>query len=102
MCASLHDVAIIIDIYLCHDPVVCEGVNSANAECPIYAVRAREQFPILFRVLYLWFKPPDKTPRTYDKQVIKLNGRIALDITFGDKTMKTKTYVKNRNCYLSW
>ena len=40
------------------------------------------------------FKPPDKTPHTYDQQVIKLNGCIALDIMFRGKTIKTMIYVK--------
>ena len=39
-------------------------------------------------------KPPDKTPRTYDRQVFSLDGRIVLDVCFGNKTMKTIVYVK--------
>ncbi len=35
------------------------------------------------------FKKPGKTPRTYDQKPFKLDGRMDLDISFGDKTMCT-------------
>ena len=35
------------------------------------------------------FKPADKTPRTYSRQPFSPEGRMDLDITFGDKTMQT-------------
>jgi len=40
------------------------------------------------------FKPPDKTPYTYDNQPFQLDGRIDLDIVFDGKTMCTPVYVK--------
>ena len=40
------------------------------------------------------FKSPDTTPRTYDQKPFTLHGRIDLDLTFGDTTMKTPIYVK--------
>ena len=40
------------------------------------------------------FKPPDKTPKTYDQQSFKLDGRMDLDISFGDQTMCTPVYIK--------
>ena len=39
-------------------------------------------------------KKPDHTPRTYDQQPFKLDGRMDLDITFGEKTMRTPVYIK--------
>ena len=39
-------------------------------------------------------KKPDRTPRTYDQQPFKLDGRMDLDITFGEKTMRTPVYIK--------
>ena len=39
-------------------------------------------------------KPADKTPRTYDHQIFHLDGRLDLDITFQDRTMKTPVYLK--------
>ena len=39
-------------------------------------------------------KVADKFPRTYDRTPFSLDGRLDLDITFGDKTMKTPVYIK--------
>ena len=39
-------------------------------------------------------KPADKTPRTYDQKTFRLDGRLNLDITFQERTMKTPVYVK--------
>ena len=35
------------------------------------------------------FRRPDKTPRTYDRRIFTLDGKIELDISFGEVTMKT-------------
>ena len=40
------------------------------------------------------FKKADKVPRVYNNQKFTLDGRMDLDITFGDKTMKTPVYIK--------
>ena len=40
------------------------------------------------------FKPADKTPQNYDRKPLRLDGRLDLDVTFGDRTMKTAIYVK--------
>ena len=40
------------------------------------------------------FKAPDKTPHAYGQKPFKLDGRLDLDITFGDKAMNTPIYVK--------
>ena len=40
------------------------------------------------------FKPPDQPPHNYDHKPFHLDGRMDLDISFLDKTMKTPVYVK--------
>ena len=40
------------------------------------------------------FKPPDRTPHNYDQQPFRVDGRMDLDISFLDKTMKTPVHVK--------
>ena len=40
------------------------------------------------------FRPADKIPHTYNRQPFNLDGRMDLEITFGDKTMKTPVYIK--------
>ena len=40
------------------------------------------------------FKPADKIPRTYDQRPFKVDGKMDLDISFGDVTMQTPVYIK--------
>ena len=40
------------------------------------------------------FKAPDKTPYGYGQKPFRLDGRLDLDIMFGDRTMNTPIYVK--------
>ena len=40
------------------------------------------------------FKLADKTPRTYDQRPFKVDGKMDLDISFGDMTMQTPVYIK--------
>ena len=40
------------------------------------------------------FKPPDKSPHSYNKQPFNLDGRMDLKISFGEKDMITPIYVK--------
>ena len=40
------------------------------------------------------FRPADKIPCTYNCQPFSLDGRMDLDVTFGDKTMQTPVYIK--------
>ena len=40
------------------------------------------------------FRKPDKTPRTYVRELFHLDGCINLDISFSEKIMKTTVYVK--------
>jgi len=40
------------------------------------------------------FKSPDKQPRMYNLQLFRVHGRIEVDVSFGDHTMKTPIYIK--------
>ena len=40
------------------------------------------------------FMPADKTPYNYDKKPFHLDGKLVLDVSFQDHTMKTDVYVK--------
>ena len=40
------------------------------------------------------FKKADKTPRTYDQKPFHIDGRMDLDVMFGDRTMCTAVYIK--------
>lgn len=39
-------------------------------------------------------KNPDKVPRTYNQKLFSLDGRMDLEMTFGDKQMTTPIYIK--------
>ena len=39
-------------------------------------------------------KKPDKVLKTYSREIFTLDGQMELDISFGDKTMKTTIYIK--------
>ena len=39
-------------------------------------------------------KKVDKTPRTYDQKTFHLDGRMDLDVSFGEKTLCTPVYIK--------
>ena len=40
------------------------------------------------------FKKPDKVPKTYSRQTFTLDGRMELDISFGEKSIRTNVYIK--------
>ena len=40
------------------------------------------------------FKKPDKIPKTYSRETFTWDGAIELDVSFGERTMKTSVYIK--------
>ena len=40
------------------------------------------------------FKPADRVPKTYDRKVFHLDGRMELEVWFQEKAMKTMVYIK--------
>ena len=40
------------------------------------------------------FKTTDKTPYNFDGKPFRLDGKLELDVSFGDRTMKTDVYIK--------
>ena len=43
-------------------------------------------------------KKADRIPRTYDQQPFTLDGRMNLEVTFGDKQMTTTVYIHKNGC----
>ena len=71
-------------------------VSSTHAGADITIVGA-ELFKKIAAVAHLkksQFKPPDKTPYSYDRKPFNLHGKLELDITFEGQTMLTPVYVK--------
>ena len=53
-----------------------------------------EAFKTVAKLRQRDFKRPDKTPWTYDQKTFRIDGRIDVDITFQESTMRTPVYIK--------
>ena len=74
--------------------VLMSGVVDSGADITIMGGEMFKRVAVVAKLKKRDFKPPDKTPHNYDQQPFRLDGRLELDISFGDKTMKTTIYVK--------
>ena len=70
------------------------GIVDSAADITIIGGALFKRIATIARLRKRDFKPPDKTPKTYDQKSFKLDGRMDLDISFGDQTMCTPVYVK--------
>jgi len=74
--------------------VKARGVIDTGADISIMGGELFKRVAAVERLRKKDFKPPDKTPYTYDNKPFQLDGRIDLDIVFDGKTMCTPVYVK--------
>jgi len=74
--------------------VTAQGIVDTAADITIMGGTLFKKVAAVARLRKKSFKPCDKRALNYDRQPIQLDGRIDLDITFGDKTMKTPVYIK--------
>lgn len=74
--------------------VPVEGVVDTGADIMIVGGSVFKQVAAVAKLRKKSFKPPDRTPRTYDRKPFRLDGRLDLDVSFGDKTLNTPVYVK--------
>ena len=72
---------------------VC-GIIDSGADITIIGGSLFKRVATVARLRQRDFKAADKTPRTYDQRPFTLDGRMDLDISFGDKAMHTTVYVK--------
>ena len=78
--------------------VLIQGVPAVgHSGADITIIRA-EKIAVTDKVKKKHFKKPERVPKTYDGHTFSLDGRIDLDISFGDKKMKTPIYVKMNHC----
>ena len=70
------------------------GIVDSGADITIIGGALFKRVATIARLRKRDFKPPDKTPKTYDQRSFKLDGRMDLDISFGDQTMCTPVYIK--------
>ena len=74
--------------------VPARGIVDTAADITIMGGQLFKEVASVARLRKKDFKPADKTPQTYSRQPFSLDGRMDLDITFGDKTMQTPVYIK--------
>ena len=74
--------------------VTAAGVIDTGADITIVNGALFAKIAAAARLKKKDFQPANKVPRTYNQERFKLDGRMDLDITFGDKTMCTPIYIK--------
>ena len=74
--------------------VPVDGVVDTAADITIVGAETFKRTAAVAKLRKRDLKPADKTPRTYDQKTFRLDGRLDLDITFQERTMKTPVYVK--------
>ena len=70
------------------------GIVDTGADITIMGPELFKKVAMVARLKKRQFKEADKVPHTYDRRQFKLDGRLDLDINFGDKTINTPIYVK--------
>lgn len=70
------------------------GIIDSGADITIIGGTLFRKVATVARLRKRDFKKADKTPRAYDQQPFSLDGRMDLDISFGDLTMCTPVYIK--------
>ena len=74
--------------------VPATGVIDSGADITIMGAELFKKVASVARLRRSSFNKPDKTSYTYDHQPFSLDGKLELDITFDDHTMRTPVYVK--------
>ena len=81
-----------VDILIQGVPVT--GVIDTGADITIMNGTLLKKVAATAKLKKKQLKKADKCPRTYDRRQFSLDGRLDLDITFGEKTMSTPIYLK--------
>ena len=74
--------------------VPAQGIIDSGADISIMGGELFKRVAAVARLKRRDFKRADKEPHTYDQKPFPLDGRMDLDVSFGDKTMKTAIYIK--------
>ena len=74
--------------------VPARGIIDTAADITIMGGKLFKEVASVARLRKRDFIPADKIPHTYNRQPFSLDGRMDLEIMFGDRIMKTPVYVK--------
>ena len=70
------------------------GLIDSGADITIMGSKLFKRVAAVARLKKRQLLPADKVPRTYDQRPFQLDGRLDLEVSFGDKTMCTPIYIK--------
>ena len=70
------------------------GLVDSGADISIIGGSLFKKVATVARLRKRDLKKVDKTPRTYDQKTFHLDGRMDLDVSFGEKTLCTPVYIK--------
>ena len=68
--------------------VPMEGVVDSGSDITILGGEMLKLVVTVAKLHKKDFKPPDKRPRTYNQQAFHIDGKIEVDVSFDDRTMK--------------
>ena len=74
--------------------VPAQGIVDSGADITIMGVEVFKKVAATNKIKKKAFHKPDKVPHTYDQKTFTLDGYLQLDISFREKTMQTRVYVK--------
>ena len=74
--------------------VPATGVIDTGADITIMGGTLFKKIVSVAKLRKSQFKKADKRPHTYDRKQFSLDGRLDLDLTFGEKMMTTPVYLK--------
>ena len=74
--------------------VPLDGVVDTGADITLIGAEAFKRIATVAKLCQRDLKRPDKTSWTYDQKTFHIDGRIDVDITFQESTMRTPVYVK--------
>ena len=74
--------------------VPAQGIIDSGADITIMGAELFKKVVAANKIKKRAFHKPDKVPHTYDQKTFTLDGYLLLDISFGEKMMQTRVYVK--------
>ena len=74
--------------------VLAWGIVDSGADITIIGKDLLQTIAAVSKLRKRDCKNPDKVPRTYDRKPFTLHGMLELEISFAEKKMRTKVYIK--------
>ena len=82
--------SVVVDI----EGVPARGIVDTGSDITIIGGQLFKHVATTARLRKKHFKSPDKSPHTYNRQPFSLDGRMDLNVSFGERAMVTPIYIK--------